>query len=433
METKNSFIGGLIYFRNKPAIGLVRVQELVRRGNSLSLAKSIYVPCDPKEAFPYLVSLSEILGWAVGGEDFLFFGDKEILSYFFTHAKEDEGMGNTLAELERVLGKEIRFGYLDKEAEDGMNCSPSPFGIRDSGCRIGLDLGGSDLKVVSLIDGKAVYEKEILWSPKEATSLSYHREALASALRLASSCLPEVDSIGVSTTGIVLASSLLSSPLYIGLKGEKEEEKKTLLSSLLSSLFPGVPYRIANDGDVSALFGKVYFRKDNVLGLSLGTGFASGLLVRGGFSGFMMELGKAPIDFRPSAPFHAEMKTKGAGSEVFSQKGLLSLAKKSGIVYPGSLPEQLVSLQEEAGNGNGIVLSCYKELGRELGRSILFYRTLFSFDTIVLLGRVMSGKGGEEILASIRKEISSSGLSAFVPGEEKRRLGQAYVAGLLGE
>ncbi|MFA6874700.1 MAG: hypothetical protein WCR16_03720, partial [Bacilli bacterium] len=79
------------------------------------------------------------------------------------------------------------------------------------------------------------------------------------------------------------------------------------------------------------------------------------------------------------------------------------------------------------------VLSCYKELGRELGRSILFYRTLFSFDTIVLLGRVMSGKGGEEILASIRKEISSSGLSAFVPGEEKRRLGQAYVAGLLGE
>jgi hypothetical protein len=96
METKNSFIDGLIYFRTKPAIGLVRVQELVRRGNSLSLAKSIYVPCDPKEAFPYLVSLSEILGWAVGGEDFLFFGDKEILSYFFTPCQGRRGNGKHL-------------------------------------------------------------------------------------------------------------------------------------------------------------------------------------------------------------------------------------------------------------------------------------------------------------------------------------------------
>ena len=59
------------------------------------------------------------------------------------------------------------------------------------GCRIGFDLGASDLKVSAVADGQAVFSTEIEWSPREQDDPRYHREQILSAIKLAASKLPQ--------------------------------------------------------------------------------------------------------------------------------------------------------------------------------------------------------------------------------------------------
>ncbi len=53
------------------------------------------------------------------------------------------------------------------------------------GCRIGFDLGASDLKVSAVVDGQPVFSKEIEWQPRDHTDPRYHRHMILSALHLA--------------------------------------------------------------------------------------------------------------------------------------------------------------------------------------------------------------------------------------------------------
>ncbi len=37
------------------------------------------------------------------------------------------------------------------------------------GCRIGFDLGASDLKISAVVDGNAIFSEEIVWEPRKQT------------------------------------------------------------------------------------------------------------------------------------------------------------------------------------------------------------------------------------------------------------------------
>ena len=61
----------------------------------------------------------------------------------------------------------------------------SSVSAENRGCRVGIDLGGSDRKAAAVIDGKTVYTEEVLWQPKSACELRYPYAPITAALRSA--------------------------------------------------------------------------------------------------------------------------------------------------------------------------------------------------------------------------------------------------------
>ena len=47
-----------------------------------------------------------------------------------------------------------------------------------NGARIGFDLGASDLKVSAVVDGQAIFSKEIEWNPGIQTDPNYHKQMI---------------------------------------------------------------------------------------------------------------------------------------------------------------------------------------------------------------------------------------------------------------
>ena len=72
------------------------------------------------------------------------------------------------------------------------------------GCRIGFDLGASDVKVSAVIDGEAVFTREMEWDPRNQTDPAYHYEKIMAMLKLAAGKLPRLDAIGGSSAGVII-------------------------------------------------------------------------------------------------------------------------------------------------------------------------------------------------------------------------------------
>ncbi|MBT7121632.1 MAG: ROK family protein, partial [Clostridia bacterium] len=79
----------------------------------------------------------------------------------------------------------------------------------------------------------------------------------------------------------------------------------------------------------------------------------------------------------------------------------------------------------------------YTSIGVYLGHTLAFYHELYGFEHVLLLGRVMSGRGGDIIIetanevlddeyASVAKQIALS-----LPDEKFRRVGQSVAAASL--
>lgn len=90
-----------------------------------------------------------------------------------------------------------------------------PISASTVGCRIGIDLGGSDRKAAAVMDGETVYAEEVVWQPKSAGDLRYHYEGITAALRAAKAHLPGVDAVGISTAGVVLEGEIRRSSLFM--------------------------------------------------------------------------------------------------------------------------------------------------------------------------------------------------------------------------
>jgi len=74
------------------------------------------------------------------------------------------------------------------------------------GCRIGFDAGGSDRKVLAVIDGIVVYSEKVVWHPKVTADPNYHYNEIVSAFRTVAYHIPRVDAIGVSSACVYAAN-----------------------------------------------------------------------------------------------------------------------------------------------------------------------------------------------------------------------------------
>ncbi|MEG0269758.1 MAG: ROK family protein [Clostridia bacterium] len=307
------------------------------------------------------------------------------------------------------------------------------------GCRIGFDAGGTDRKVSAVINGQTVYSEEVIWHPKEAEDPSYHYHEILSAFQTAASKMPTVDAIGISSAGVYVRNRAVRASLFNKIKTPYPEEVKNIYLRAGKAI-GNVPIEVLNDGDVTALAGLMATGEGALLGIAMGTSQAGGYVdAKGHITGWLNELAFLPIDCSEYAPIEAASGDAGIGSQYFSQDAVIRLAKTAGLDISTklSLAEQLHAVQEKMELDDPKAKSVYTSIGCYLGHTLPLYQRFYDLKHVLLLGRVMSGKGGDEILRTCRNVLKAvypdtfQALHIFVPDENFRRIGQSVAAASL--
>ena len=101
--------------------------------------------------------------------------------------------------------------------------------------------------------------------------------------------------------------------------------------------------------------------------------------------------------------------------------------------------EKLKEVQKLMDQGGSPAEAIYRSIGVYLGHSLALYHHFYGFKHVLLLGRVMSGRGGDIILDTCKKVLADeypevAGLmNPTLPDEKARRVGQSVAAASLPE
>ena len=312
-----------------------------------------------------------------------------------------------------------------------------------NGCRIGFDAGGSDRKVSAVIDGETIFSEEVVWLPKVNPDPEYHYQGIVSALKSAAAHMPRVDAVGVSSAGIYINDRTMSASLFLKVPKELYESKvKNIFIRAITDTFGNVPYAVANDGDVSALAGTMSLNDNNVLGIAMGTSEAVGYVNEDGcITGWLNELAFVPVDANPAAMRDEWSGDIGCGVKYFCQDGVNKLAPRAGIKLDenASPAEKLKVAQKLMESDDPRAVQVYESIGTYLGHTLAYYYEHYGFRYVLLLGRVMSGKGGDLLLATCREVLDdeypeyADKILLTLPDEKFRRVGQSMAAASLPE
>jgi predicted NBD/HSP70 family sugar kinase len=315
-----------------------------------------------------------------------------------------------------------------------------PVGRHLDGCRIGFDLGGSDRKAAAVIDGKVVYSEEIAWDPYFQKDPAYHLEGVHDSLRRAAAHLPRVDAIGGSSAGIYVQNEVRVASLFRGVPADQFEQHVRRMFFTLQERWGGVPFEVANDGEVTALAGSMSLGDGAVLGIAMGTSLAAGYVTSGGgITPWLNELAFAPVDYHPEAPRDEWSGDLGCGVQYFSQQGVGRLARVAGFDFAAGmpLPEQLIAVQQAMAAGDSRARLIYESIGTVFGYAIGHYADFYELRHLLVLGRVTSGAGGDLILARAREVLRTEfpaladRIRLHTPDEKDKRHGQAIAAASL--
>lgn len=284
-----------------------------------------------------------------------------------------------------------------------MRCSPK----KDA--RIGVDLGGTDIKVVALLDGELRFHEKRNWNPKTFTDAEEHLTIVSDMISKAKEegGLATLDGIGISTAGVVLNSRVMISGLCAGLTEDQFRNKITPMGEIISARFSRVEVNLAHDGDVAALWAYLEMGLGNVLGLALGTGLGAGFADKdGSLTGFLCETGKSLLDMSPDAPEHIYNHTRGPALHYLSQNAVFRLAKENNIEidHIEERAEKLKYVQNLAEDGNPIAREIFEMIGDYLAVAVVEFYDYFGMQHVVLFGRVTSGIAGE-ILFNRAKQV----------------------------
>lgn len=321
--------------------------------------------------------------------------------------------------------------------------SPIPMGGHLEGCRIGFDAGGSDRKVSAVIDGETVFSEEVVWFPKINEDPDYHYEGIVSAFKSAAAHMPRVDAVGISSAGIFINNRTMTASLFLKVPKELYEEKvKDIYIRAVKDTFGDIPYAVANDGDVSALAGTMSLKDTNVLGIAMGTSEAVGYVdEEGRITGWLNELAFVPVDANPDAMIDEWAGDIGCGVKYFSQDSVIKLAPRAGIELDESASpaEKLKAVQKLMAEDDPRAAKVYEAIGCYLGHTLPFYYQTYGFRYVLLLGRVMSGKGGDLLMKKCKLVLADEypelegKFQLTLPDEYFRRVGQSMAVASLPE
>ncbi len=319
------------------------------------------------------------------------------------------------------------------------NEQAEPMGGNMDGCRIGFDAGGSDRKVSAVIDGECVYSEEVIWFPKLQEDPDYHFGHIVEAFKTAASKMPRVDAIGVSTAGTLIGNAPMVASLFIKVPRSNWDKVKTIYDRAAKEI-GDVPVLVANDGDVSALAGAMGLGKGNLMGIAMGTSEAVGYVDQDqNVLGWINELAFAPVDLQAGAMQDEWSTDFGVGCKYFSQDAVIKLAPVAGIeIDPElSLAEKLKVVQALMEQDDQRAIDLFETIGAYLAYTVVLYSQFYNIEYMMLMGRVMSGKGGDtilrvcnEILKDEYPELAAK-CCVTLPDEKMRRVGQSVAAASL--
>ncbi len=317
--------------------------------------------------------------------------------------------------------------------------SESALGGHLDGCRVGFDLGASDFKVAAVKDGEPVFSDEIPWTPGEKADPEYHYVNIREGLKKAAAFLPRVDAIGGSSAGIYIGNQVRIASLFRSVPVDVFDRKVKNMFNVMKAEW-GVPFEVINDGEVTALAGTMSLGAKAMLGVAMGSSQAGGFLnAEGHLPGWLDELAFAPLDAAPDAVADEWSGDRGVGANYFSQQAVNKLALRAGIPIPEDmrLPERLKLVQALSEKGDGKALRVFSDIGIYLGYTVPFYEMFYDYGNLLVLGRVMSGVGGDIIMETagkvLREEFPETRerVRLHLLDEKSRRVGQAVAAASL--
>lgn len=341
----------------------------------------------------------------------------------------------------QLYERELEVVELPLEECPESHENPVPIGGHLEGCRIGFDAGGSDRKVSAVIDGESVYSEEVIWYPKLHEDPSYHFEQIVDAFRTAASKMPRVDAIGVSSAGVFVGNAPMVASLFIKVPRSQWDQVKSIYDRAAAEI-GNVPIVVANDGDVSALAGAMGMDKGNLMGIAMGTSEAAGYVDKDrNVLGWINELAFAPVDLFEGAMADEWSTDIGVGCKYFSQDAVIKLAPAAGIQLEESLSpaQKLTVVQELMEHDDARATAIFETIGAYFAHTVVLYSQFYNIENLLLLGRVMSGKGGEIILKVCKGILEkdypelAAKCAVMLPDEKTRRVGQSVAAASLPE
>lgn len=411
--------------------GMISVFETRIYGTSQMLSADLF----------YIERVVKFLLWARGGYQVDLYGSSEVGDKVAEIYSKNGLRAFDNIFMARVYEKPFSVKVLPYENRIEPNEKSKPLGRHLDGCRIGFDAGGSDRKVSAVIDGEAVFSEEVVWYPKINENPDYHYDGIVDALKKAASHMPRVDGIGISSAGIYVDNKAMVASLFLKVPEDLFDKKvKNIYIRAAKEINESIPVEVANDGDVTALAGAMDLNDNEVLGIAMGTSEAGGYVDReGNITGWLNELAFTPVDAQLDAMMDEWSGDRGCGVKYFSQDAVIKLAPRAGIELDTTLPpaKNLKKVQELMEKGDERAAKVFESIGAYLGYTIPLYAEFYDIKHILLLGRVLSGEGGNILMHTAKKILAEeypelySRIELHLPDENSRRVGQSIAAASL--
>lgn len=409
----------------------------------------IYGTPEMEQADAYYVDrLVKFLLWSWGGFKVYICGDEAVGARIRQAYTAGGSRAFDKGFMEQVYETPFTVEVLPYEKKPAAFQRAQAIGRHTDGARIGFDAGGSDRKVSAVIDGEPVYSEEVVWFPKVIADPDYHYQGILAALHTAAAKILEkgrrVEGIGVSSAGVYIDNKCMVASLFLKV-GKEDFDKKVkniytrAAEELGRTLGYEIPVVVANDGDVSALAGAMGLGENGIMGIAMGTSEAVGYVDGdGNICGWLNELAFAPVDGQPDAMEDEWSGDIGCGVKYFSQDGVIKLAPRAGIELKGASPaEKLKEVQALMAQGDERAVKVYESIGVYLGHTLALYAMFYDIRHVQMMGRVMSGRGGDIILDTASRvmdeEYPEVAFRPEAPDEKTRRVGQSAAAASLPE
>ncbi len=421
----------------------------------------VYASSHPEAAanFFYVERIVKFLLWQYGGWKVTIHGPEEIVHYLQA-CYSDTGIRAFDAEFwgDQTYEREMQIVYAATPGDvpaafDGDGAAVK---LDWQGWRIGFDLGASDRKVAVVKDGKLALKEdgepllseEYVWDPKPQTDIKFHYDQINWVLREAERVIKSVDpdaevkGIGGSSAGVYVDGRVRVASLFRGItpRSRFDAEAAPIFKNIQKEW--GIPLRLENDGDVTALAGAIALNDGCVLGIAMGSSLAAGYVDSNkAIKGWMNELAFAPVDYNPRAAVDEWSRDFGVGANYFSQQAVARLIIAAGIdmpdIAPDAFPLRLKRVQELMLQGDERARKIYETIGVYFGYTVAGYCDFYKeIRHIEVLGRVMTGEGGAIILRKAKEILADefpeyAGLNFYEPDEREKRHGQAAAAASL--